>query len=90
MSPRLMITLDANEAVAHVAHRSNEVVILYPITPFSPMGEWCDEWSAAGKRNLEHGARSHGDAIGGRAFAVVALFRPGGRRRPSRPCKACS
>ena len=52
MSPRLMITLDANEAVAHVAHRSNEVVILYPITPSSPMGEWCDEWSAAGKRNL--------------------------------------
>ena len=52
MSQRLMITLDANEAVAQVAHRTNEVVILYPITPSSPMGEWCDEWSAAGQRNL--------------------------------------
>jgi pyruvate-ferredoxin/flavodoxin oxidoreductase len=47
-----MITLDANEAVASVAHRSNEVIVLYPITPSSPMGEWCDEWSSRGRRNV--------------------------------------
>jgi pyruvate-ferredoxin/flavodoxin oxidoreductase len=47
-----MITVDANEAVAAVAHRTNEVIVIYPITPSSPMGEWCDEWSANGRENL--------------------------------------
>jgi pyruvate-ferredoxin/flavodoxin oxidoreductase len=47
-----MITLDANEAVASVAYRANEVIVLYPITPSSPMGEWCDEWSAHRMPNL--------------------------------------
>jgi len=47
-----MITLDANEAVARVAHHTNEVIVLYPITPSSPMGEWCDEWSARGQSNI--------------------------------------
>src|SRR6516225_4066102 len=51
MGPR-MITVDANEAVAAVAHRTNEVIVIYPITPSSPMGEWCDEWSAARRTNL--------------------------------------
>ena len=51
MAPQ-MVTLDANEAVASVAHRTNEVIVIYPITPSSPMGEWCDEWSAAGRLNL--------------------------------------
>jgi pyruvate-ferredoxin/flavodoxin oxidoreductase len=46
------ITVDANEAVALVAHRVSEVIAIYPITPASPMGELCDEYSAAGKKNL--------------------------------------
>jgi pyruvate-ferredoxin/flavodoxin oxidoreductase len=46
------VTLDANEAVASVAHRVSEVVAIYPITPASPMGEHCDEWSAKGRPNL--------------------------------------
>jgi pyruvate-ferredoxin/flavodoxin oxidoreductase len=46
------ITLDGNEAVASVAHRTNEVIALYPITPASPMGEWCDEWTAHGRDNI--------------------------------------
>jgi pyruvate-ferredoxin/flavodoxin oxidoreductase len=37
--------LDGNEAVAHVAYRTNEVIAIYPITPSSPMGEWSDEWA---------------------------------------------
>ncbi|MCE7938094.1 pyruvate:ferredoxin (flavodoxin) oxidoreductase [bacterium] len=52
MSPPAMITLDANEAVASVAHRLNDVIVIYPITPSSAMGEWCDEWSAHGRTNL--------------------------------------
>lgn len=50
--PTRFVTLDANEAVASVAYRLSEVIALYPITPASPMGEACDEWSAAGRPNL--------------------------------------
>src|SRR3974390_2601070 len=39
-------TMDANEAVAHVAYRVSEVIAIYPITPSSPMGEWADQWAA--------------------------------------------
>ena len=39
-------TMDANEAVAHVAYRVSEVIAIYPITPSSPMGEWADEWAS--------------------------------------------
>jgi pyruvate-ferredoxin/flavodoxin oxidoreductase len=52
MNNRRTITLDANEAAASVAYRTNEVIVIYPITPSSPMGEWCDEWAAGGKPNL--------------------------------------
>ena len=46
------ITLDGNEAAAHIAHLTNEVVAIYPITPASPMGEFADAWSAQGKVNI--------------------------------------
>lgn len=49
---RPLVTLDGNEAAAFVAHKLNEVIAIYPITPSSPMGEWSDEWSAQGQRNL--------------------------------------
>src|SRR5246127_3932468 len=45
-------TMDVNEAVAHVAHRVSEVIAIYPITPSSNMGEWADEWSAKGRKNI--------------------------------------
>jgi pyruvate-ferredoxin/flavodoxin oxidoreductase len=44
--------LDGNEAVARVAHKVNEVIAIYPITPSSPMGEHADAWSATGKKNV--------------------------------------
>ncbi|MGB0742949.1 MAG: pyruvate:ferredoxin (flavodoxin) oxidoreductase [Opitutales bacterium] len=47
-----MSMLDANEAVASVAYRTSEVIAIYPITPSSGMAEICDEWSAAGRKNL--------------------------------------
>lgn len=49
---RTMITLDANEAAAYIAHQVSEVIAIYPITPSSTMGEWADQWSAEGKKNL--------------------------------------
>ncbi len=52
MTGRRRVTLDGNEAVASVAHRINEVIAIYPITPSSNMGEWADEWSARGRRNV--------------------------------------
>ncbi|HON07803.1 MAG TPA: pyruvate:ferredoxin (flavodoxin) oxidoreductase, partial [Verrucomicrobiota bacterium] len=39
-------------AVANVAYRCNEVMCIYPITPSSNMGEWCDQWSSEGIPNL--------------------------------------
>jgi pyruvate-ferredoxin/flavodoxin oxidoreductase len=51
-TPSAMGTLDANEAVAAVAYRLNEFFAIYPITPSSPMAEFADEWSAAGRKNL--------------------------------------
>src|SRR5664279_3640606 len=44
--------MDGNEAVGHVAYRTNEIIIIYPITPSSPMGEWADEWAARAIPNM--------------------------------------
>ena len=48
----IMAAIDGNEAAASVAHKLNEVIAIYPITPSSAMGEWSDEWSSAGRKNL--------------------------------------
>ena len=45
-------TMDANEAVASVAYRLNEVIAIYPITPSSAMGEWADQWASEGVPNI--------------------------------------
>jgi pyruvate-ferredoxin/flavodoxin oxidoreductase len=49
---RAKVTIDGNEAAAYVAHKINEVIAIYPITPSSPMGEWSDQWSSEGKPNI--------------------------------------
>lgn len=46
------ITVDGNEAVALVAHKINEVIAIYPITPSSAMGEFSDLYSAKGQKNI--------------------------------------
>ena len=46
------VTIDANEAAAHVAFKTNEVIAIYPITPSSPMGELADEWSTRREKNI--------------------------------------
>ena len=47
-----LVTIDGNEATAHVAYSLSEVIAIYPITPSSSMGEFADEWSAQQKPNL--------------------------------------
>ena len=50
--PRTFKTVDGCEAAAHVAYRLNETMAIYPITPSSPIAEWCDQWASEGKKNL--------------------------------------
>jgi len=49
---RKMVCIDGNTAAAHVAHATNEVIAIYPITPSSVMGEISDAKSAAGQKNI--------------------------------------
>lgn len=49
---RRIATIDGNEAAANIAHRTNEVIAIYPITPSTPMGELADAWSARGQKNV--------------------------------------
>ena len=49
---RKMVNIDGNTAAAYVAHATNEVVAIYPITPSSDMGEIADAKSAAGEKNI--------------------------------------
>lgn len=49
---RKMVCTDGNSAAAHVAHATNEVIAIYPITPSSVMGEISDAKSAVGQKNI--------------------------------------
>ncbi|MDO8806049.1 MAG: pyruvate:ferredoxin (flavodoxin) oxidoreductase [Elusimicrobiota bacterium] len=50
--PKNMTAMDGNTAAAHVAHATNEVIAIYPITPSSVMGEVSDIKSAKGEKNI--------------------------------------
>src|SRR5437764_13865588 len=50
--PNRTVTIDGNEAAAHVAYRTNEVIAIYPITPSSNMGESADEWATKDLKNI--------------------------------------
>ncbi len=52
MDSRKIVIMDGNEAAAYIAHKTNEVCAIYPITPSSNMGEWADQWSAEGRTNI--------------------------------------
>ena len=45
-------TMDGNNAAAHVSYAFTEVAAIYPITPSSPMADYVDQWSAAGRKNI--------------------------------------
>ena len=72
-------TMDANEAVAYVAYRLNEVIAIYPITPSSPMGEWADQWASESIPNIwgtiPHVAEMQSE--GGAAGAVHGALQTG-------------
>ncbi|MGH9874751.1 MAG: pyruvate:ferredoxin (flavodoxin) oxidoreductase, partial [Pyrinomonadaceae bacterium] len=46
------VTIDGNEAAAHVAYKTNDVIAIYPITPSSNMGESADAWAAKDEKNI--------------------------------------
>jgi len=45
-------SMDGNTAAAHVAYAFTDVAAIYPITPSSPMADYVDQWSAAGRENI--------------------------------------
>ncbi len=51
MSSKKM-TIEGNEAAAYVAYAMSDVAAIYPITPSSTMGEYCDEWAAHDRKNI--------------------------------------
>lgn len=42
---------DGNQAAAMVAYALSETAAVYPITPSTPMAEYCDEWARQGVSN---------------------------------------
>ena len=49
---RKLVTMDGNNAAAHVSYAFTEVAAIFPITPSSVMAELVDDWSASGRKNL--------------------------------------
>ena len=52
MIKRSFKSMDGNNAAAHVSYAFTEVAAIYPITPSSPMADFVDQWSAAGRKNI--------------------------------------
>ena len=52
MTDKPWVTIDGNEAAAHVAYLASEVIAIYPITPSSTMGELADQWASERRPNL--------------------------------------
>ncbi|AXT20330.1 4Fe-4S dicluster domain-containing protein [Flavobacteriaceae bacterium AU392] len=46
------IISNANQAVAHIAYKTNEVCPIYPITPASEMSELVEQWSSEQQPNI--------------------------------------
>lgn len=79
MSKRELVTVDGNQAAASVAYRLSEVIAIYPITPASPMGEFCDAWASQKAHNI-FGAAPHViemQSEGGAAGAVHGALQAG-------------
>ena len=76
---RRQVTIDGNEAAAHIAYKTNEVIAIYPITPSTPMGELADAWAATGERNIWGGVPlvQEMQSEGGAAGAVHGALQTG-------------
>ena len=66
---RTKVSMDGNTAAAHVAYAFTEVAGIYPITPSSPMADYCDQWAATGKNILGEPANN----IFGEKVSVVEM-----------------
>ncbi len=49
---RKKLSMDGNQAAAHVSYAFTEVAGIYPITPSSPMADYTDQWAAQGLKNV--------------------------------------
>ena len=49
---RKKVSMDGNQAAAHVSYAFTEVAGIYPITPSSPMADYTDQWAAQGLKNV--------------------------------------
>ena len=49
---RKKLSMDGNNAAAHVSYAFTEVAGIYPITPSSPMADYVDQWAAQGLKNI--------------------------------------
>ena len=49
---KVIEVMDGNQAAVHIAYKTSEVCAIYPITPSSNMGEFADEWSSDGIKNI--------------------------------------
>ena len=49
---RKKLSMDGNQAAAHVSYAFTEVAGIYPITPSSPMADYTDQWAAQGQKNV--------------------------------------
>jgi pyruvate-ferredoxin/flavodoxin oxidoreductase len=43
--------MDGCNAAAHIAYYFSDNALIFPITPSTPMAEWIDQYSAAGRKN---------------------------------------
>lgn len=70
---------DANEAVASIAYRLSETIVIYPITPSSPMAELSDEWSNLKRPNVWNGVPTIAQmqSEGGAAGAIHGTLQAG-------------
>ncbi|MBQ9795416.1 MAG: pyruvate:ferredoxin (flavodoxin) oxidoreductase [Clostridia bacterium] len=46
------VTIDGNQAASNIAYMFNEVAVIYPITPSSPMAENVDIWANENRQNI--------------------------------------
>lgn len=44
--------IDGNTAAAKASYKLSEISFIYPITPSSPMAEFCDEMASRGEKNI--------------------------------------
>ena len=71
---RKLVTMDGNNAAAHVSYAFTEVAAIYPITPSSPMADLVDQWAAPSRTSSAEVRGRPGPAISGPLPAATNIF----------------